>query len=112
MKNCVGHLLSAATASTASGLLLVSLPASSLSASTTALTAAGPGMHCCHLGCLSNISTSESRMQSSLGSLLRNKQLKKALFSWPSGQRRGNSASSSHGKWRQLVELFNTLDVC
>ena len=39
----------------------------------------------------------DRRMRSSLGSLLRNKQLKKALFSWPLGQSRSISASSSDG---------------
>jgi hypothetical protein len=119
----VGHLLAASTAATASLLLRPALACSPLlSASSTALTVAGPKMHCRHRGvlsfllldrdgddychydlgllavmggkkitlvpstCLFAISTSESRMQSSLGSLFRNKQLKKALFSWPLGQ--------------------------
>ncbi len=49
--------------------------------------------------CLSSISASKSKMCSSLGSLLRNKQLKKALFSWRLGERRSISARSSDSFW-------------
>ncbi len=45
------------------------------------------------------LSASESRMWSSLGSLLRNKQLKNAFFSWSLGQRRSISARRSKGLW-------------
>jgi hypothetical protein len=38
-------------------------------------------------------------MRSSLGSLFKNKQLKKAFFSLPLGQRRSISARSSDGFW-------------
>ncbi len=41
----------------------------------------------------------QSRMWSSLGSLLRSKQLKKLLFSWPLGQKCSTSARSSNGFW-------------
>jgi hypothetical protein len=41
------------------------------------------------------LSASESRMWTSLGSLLWNKQLKKAFFSWPLGQRRSISATEA-----------------
>ncbi len=49
--------------------------------------------------CLSAISASKSKMRSSLGSLLRNKQFKKVLFSWPLGQRHSISTRSSDGFW-------------
>ncbi len=53
-------------------------------------------------------SASESRMGSSLGSLLRNKQLKKAFFSWPLGQRRSISARSSNGFWAAKLKSCST----
>ncbi len=51
---------------------------------------------------------SESRMWSSLGSLFRNKQLKKAFFSWPLGERRSLSARSSNGFWAARLKSCST----